>query len=167
MDLEIIILLQKGELLPGPKNGLLSNTQKWISRGDTYADKTRYFTGERHLGREQQGKGNQENCSAVWLAVSSVMVMGLVSRLSLANHYDSGSLLVVHALLSQDCCQQEGFWEVEGHVVSPFDLAWILLVGGSLLVLCSLPGPPVVKQLMQMVSMVPGQGGWFQSVCFP
>ena len=30
-----------------------------------------------------------------------------------------------------------------------------------------LPGPPVVKQFMQIVTMVPGQGGWFQSVCFP
>ena len=167
MDLEIIILLQKGELLPGPKNGLLSNTWKWISRGDTCADKTRYFTGERHVGRKQQGKGNQENSSALWLAVSSVMVMGIVSGLSLANHYDSGSFLLVHALLSREGCQQEGFWEVEGQVVSPFDLAWILLVGVSLLVLCSLPGPPVVKQLIQMITMVPGHGGWFQSVCFP
>ena len=57
--------------------------------------------------------------------------------------------------------------EVVGQVVSPFDLSRALLVGGGLLVLCSLPGPPVVKQLMQMVTMVPGQGGWFQSVCFP
>ena len=40
------------------------------------------------------------------------------------------------------------------------------LVGGGLLVLCSLPGPPVVKQLVQMVTMVTGQGGRFQSVCF-
>ena len=40
------------------------------------------------------------------------------------------------------------------------------LVGGGLSVLCSLPGPPVVKQLMQMVTMVTGQGGRFQSVCF-
>ena len=52
------------------------------------------------------------------------------------------------------------------HVVSPFDLSRTLLVGGGLLVPCSLPGPPVVK-LMQMVTMAPGQGGWFQSVCFP
>ena len=46
-----------------------------------------------------------------------------------------------------------------GHIVSPFDLSRTLLVGGGLLVLCSLPGPPVLKQLMQMVTMVPGQGG--------
>ena len=31
----------------------------------------------------------------------------------------------------------------------------------------SLSGSPVIKQLVQMVTMVPGQGGRFQSVCFP
>ena len=50
-------------------------------------------------------------------------------------------------------------------MVSPFDLSRTLLLGGGLLVPCSLPGPLVVKHLMQMVTMVPGQGGWFQSVC--
>ena len=91
--------------------------------------------------------------------------MGLVSWLSLANHSDSESFLLVQALFSQDRCQQEGFWEVIGHVVSPFDLTQTLLVGGDLLVLCSLSGPPVVKQLKQMVTMV--TGGRSQSVCFP
>ena len=90
--------------------------------------------------------------------------MGLVSGLSLANHFYSESFLV--ALLSQDGCQR-GFWEVVGHVVSPFDLSRTRPFGGGLLVPCSLPGPAVIKQLMQMVNMVPGQGGWFQSVCFP
>ena len=93
--------------------------------------------------------------------------MGLVSGLSLANHSDSESFLVVHALFSQDGCQREGFLEVLRQVVSPFDLSQTLLVGGGLLVPCSLPEPPVLKQLMQMVTMVPGQGGWFQSLCFP
>ena len=72
---------------------------------------------------------------------------------------------MVHALFSQDGCQREGFWKVVGRVASLFDLSQTLLVG--LLVLRALPGPPVVKQLMQMVTMVFGQGGWFQSVCFP
>ena len=58
--------------------------------------------------------------------------MGLVSGLSLANHSDSESFLVVHALFSQDGCQREGFWEVVGQVVSPFDLSRTLLVGGLL-----------------------------------
>jgi len=59
--------------------------------------------------------------------------MGLVFRLSLANHSDQESFLVVHALFSQDGCQREGFWEVVGQVVSPFDLSQTLLVGGGLL----------------------------------
>ena len=93
--------------------------------------------------------------------------MGLVSRWSLANHSNSGSFLVARASLSQDGCWQEGFWEVDGHAVSPFDLSQTLPVGGGLLVPYSLSGSPVIKQLMQMVTMVPGQGGQFQSVCFP
>ena len=101
--------------------------------------------GKRLPGREQKRKGTQVNCSATWLTVSGFMVMGLVSRLSLANHSDSGSFLVGHALLSQDGCQREGFWEVEGHMASPFDLYRALPVGGGLLVPCSLLGPPVVK----------------------
>ena len=99
--------------------------------------------------------------------MSGFMVMGLVSGGSLANHSNSESFVVVHASLSQDGCQREGFWEVVGQVVSPFDLFRTLLVGGGLLVLYSLPGSPVIKQLMQMVTMVPGQGGRLQSVCFP
>ena len=57
------------------------------------------------LGREQEGGGTQEDCSAMWLAVSGIMVMGLVSRLFLASHFDSVSFLVAHELLSQDGCQ--------------------------------------------------------------
>ena len=81
----------------------------------------------------------------MWLTVLAFMVMGLVSGLSLANHSDSENFLVVHTLLSQDGYQQEGFWEVVGYMVSPFDLSRTLLAGGGLLVLCSLPRPPVLK----------------------
>ena len=73
------------------------------------------------------------------------MMVGLVSGLSLASHPDSGFFLVAHTLLSQDGFQREGFWEVVGCVVSPFDLSQTLPVGGGLLVPCSLPGPPVLK----------------------
>ena len=55
-------------------------------RGDTRADKARDFIGKGRPGKEQEGKGTQENCSATWLTVSGFMVMGLVSGLSLANH---------------------------------------------------------------------------------
>ena len=54
---------------------------------------------------------------------SRLMVMGLVSGLSLANHSDSESFQVVHTLFSQCGYQREGFWEVVRHVVSPFDLS--------------------------------------------
>ena len=101
------------------------------------------------------------------LPALAFMVMGLVSGLSLANHSDSESFLVVHTWFSQDGCQRGGFWEVVRHVVSPFELSQPLPVGGGLLVPCSLPGPPVIKRLMQMVTMVPGQAGRFQSACFP
>ena len=39
------------------KNGLLSNTQKWIVRGDTCADKARDFTRKGCVGGEQQVRG--------------------------------------------------------------------------------------------------------------
>ena len=62
-------------------------------------------------------------------AVSGFMGMGLVSWLSLTNHPDSGSFLVSYALLNQDGCQREGFWEVEGQVASPLDISPTLPVG--------------------------------------
>ena len=53
---------------------------------------------------------------------------------------------------------------VDWRLLSPFDLSQTLLVGGSLLVLRSLPGPPVVRELMQVATILPGQGWWFWSV---
>ena len=58
--------------------------------------------------------------------------MGLVSGLSLANHSDSESFLMVRALLSRDGCQWEVFWEVI--VAYPFDLSRTFPVGGASLV---------------------------------
>ena len=58
---------------------------------------------------EQQDKGTQENCCATWLTVLGFMMMGFISRLSLANHSDSGFFLVVHTLLGQDRFQKGGF----------------------------------------------------------
>ena len=52
-------------------------------------------------------------------------------------------------------------------MVSLFDLSRALPVGDGLLVSYSLSGSPIIKQLMEIVTMVPGQGGQFQSVCFP
>ena len=84
-------------------------------------NKTVYW--KRAPGIQQQSKQTQETCSAMWLAVSGFMVMELVSRLSLSSHSYSESFLVALPLLCQDGCQGKGFWEVERHVVSPFDLS--------------------------------------------
>ena len=53
--------------------------------------------------RVREPKRTDLPCS-LWLAVSGFMVMGLVSGWSLANHSNSESFLVAHALLSQDGC---------------------------------------------------------------
>ena len=89
----------------------------------------------------------------LWLPVLGFMVMEVVSTLPLANHSDSLS--------------QEGFWEVVGHVVSPFDLVWSLPVGGGLLVPCFLLGPPVVKHLMQVVTRCLARVGGFRQHASP
>ena len=85
-----------------PRVGSCLTLRKALSK-EIHADKARDFIGKQHPGEEQQGKGTQ-NCSASWLAVSGFMVIGLVSGLSLANHSDSESFLVMQALLSQDGC---------------------------------------------------------------
>ena len=48
--------------------------------------------------------------------------------------------------------------------VSSLDLCRILRVGGDLFVLCSLPGPPVVQKLMQVVALLPDRGSEFRSL---
>ena len=61
----------------------------------------------------------------MWLTASGFIVVGLVSRLSLASHSDSRSFLVVLVLLSGDGIHRGGFWEV-GRIHgldSPFDLS--------------------------------------------
>ena len=62
------------------------------------------------LGRGTQVESNrirESRRTALPLAHGLRYGMELVSRLSLANHSDSGSLLAAHSLLSQDGCQQD------------------------------------------------------------
>ena len=106
--------------------------------GDTHADKARDSKGRGAQEESGRIRGTQENCSATWLTVSGITVMGLVPQFSLAHCSDSRSFLVVHALLSQDGCQQGGFWEVAGHMAPPFDLSGTLTAGTGLLGPCSL-----------------------------
>ena len=71
--LSLALLCWKVDPFQGPK---MDNTWKWIVQGDTHADKAKDFIGKGWLGREQQGKETQENCSAMWLKLSTFTGMG-------------------------------------------------------------------------------------------
>ena len=60
---------------------------------ETRADKARDFIGKGCLGREQEGKGTQENCSVTCLTILDFTVMGSVFGLPLASRSDSESFL--------------------------------------------------------------------------
>ena len=53
---------------------------------------------------------------------------------------------------------------MDWHLLFAFDHSWVLLIDSGLLVSCSLPRPPILKQLRQMVTMVLGQGWLFLAV---
>ena len=95
------VCCRKGDPFQGPKVGSCLTLKDEMSK-ETQVLTKQETVGKRHLGGDQQGKGTQENCSAMWLAVSGFMVMGLVSGLSLANRSDPRSFLVMHASLRQD-----------------------------------------------------------------
>ena len=109
------------------------------------ADTARDYREEAPRGREQEGKGTQE---ATWLSLR-FYGDGISFLLSLTNHSDSESFLVVHMSLSQDDASEEDSGGLVGHLdwspLSPFDFSLILPVGGSLLVPRSLPGHFVVR----------------------
>ena len=84
--------MQEGEPLQDPRVGSCLTPGSCLGRHVPTKQETL-------LGRGAQVESRRvrEPSSATWLAVSGFMVMQLVSRLSLPNHSDSGSLLVVHA----------------------------------------------------------------------
>ena len=110
----IVIQYVAGRGTPlGYESGLLSNTQKWIVWGETRDDKAGGFIGKWGPGRESR-RVREPRRTALPRGLKSQVLrqLGLASRLSLANHSDSGSFLVVQALFSQNGFQWAGFWEV-------------------------------------------------------
>ena len=96
------------------------------------------------LSGEQKGKGTWENCPTTWLSILGFIVMRLVSGFFLASHSDSG--------YSGGTCIAQSKWRALRRSLGSgrtrgvsFDLSQVLTVGGRLLLLCSLPGPPVIK----------------------
>ena len=145
----MVLFWEVGSLL-GPPSGLLSNTRKWIVWGDTPTDKERDFTGEgasrvREPRRSALPRDSQSRVCGDGISFHLWPVVLTQSSFWWCTHSseeDSGRLV--------------------RHVVFPFDFPEFSPCFG-LLFLCSSPGPPVIKQLMQMVMMVPG--GFSQ--CFP
>ena len=156
---------RKGDPFQGLKLGSCLTLRNELSE-ETHADKARDFIGKGHPGGEQEGKGTQENCSAAGLAVLGFMVMGLVSGwLWPIILIQSLPWWRTHHSAKMDASERDSRkWTDRQGLL---DLSRTLLAGGGLLVPYSLSGFPVIKQLMQMVTIVPGQGGRFQSVCFP
>ena len=106
-----------------------------------------------------EGKRPQEDCSVAWFALSDFMVTGLPYP---------GCLWPI--ILTQDpswwrSAKMDFSEEDSGRLVGHMD--WHLLLTFpeffqlGLLVLCSSLGSSVIKLLMQMVTMGPGQGGRF------
>ena len=112
------VCCRKRDCFQGPKLGSYLTLRNELSKETHVLTKQEILLGK---GTRVESSRVSEPKRTALLAVSGFMVMGLISWLSLANHSDSESLLVVHALFSQDGCQ-EGFWEVVAYVVSLFDL---------------------------------------------
>ena len=135
--------MQEWGSFPGPETGLTLRNE---------------LSEETHVLTKQEillGKGTRVESSRVREPRRTALPHGLQSRVLWGwdwflsclwpNCSDSGSFLLVHTLLSQDGCQRGGFWEMVGHVTSPFDLSRTFPIGGGLLVPCSLAGPPVLN----------------------
>ena len=129
------------------------------------------FIGKGCPAGEQQGKGNQENCSATWLTVSGLIVMRLVSGLSLASHLAWPIFGLTQGpswwhLSAKIDSSKKDFGRLVRHtdwyLLPPFGPSRILLVSFRQQS-CSLPGPLVARQLMQVVIIVPAQGEQVQS----
>ena len=133
--------------------------------------KARDFIGKGRLGREQQGKGTRENCSATWLSVSVFMVKVLVSGLSLASHLAclifglTWGLSWCHANLSakmDSSTRNLGAWQ-DGIGAGVSSLLWAppkffqLAIAYPFLMGTSC-------EILSVVITLTGQGGWFPMV---
>ena len=86
-----MVCCRKGDAFQGPKldscltlgNELSKETHVLTKQEILLWEKqNEILLGKGHPGGEQEGKGTQENCSAIWLTVLGFMVMRLVSGLS-------------------------------------------------------------------------------------
>ena len=105
-------LFQEGRPLPGPECRFLSNTQKWIVRGDTCANKARDFIEKGYPVESSSVRKSRRTALPCGSLPQVLWWWNSFPGLSLANVFDSGSFLVVHAMLKPDGFQREWFWVV-------------------------------------------------------
>ena len=141
---QVAVLLQEGGPLPEPESELLSNSWKWIVQRDTCAEKAKDCWEGAHRWRAVvQGNPGELLCHVALSlgfygdGIDFWIIFGLsfwLKVLSVGTHIAQPRWVLARRILG-----------VVGYVVSPFDLFWILLGGGDLLVPCFLPRPPVRK----------------------
>ena len=85
-------LLQEGGPLPGPETVLLSNTRKWIVRGDTRADKARDFI----------GKGQQHTLGQAVFSLSSLLYLSQLFQYTSSTY--NGSIMLLALKLNHCMC---------------------------------------------------------------
>ena len=91
----VSICSRKGDPFQGPKLGSCLTLEIELSEETHVLTKQEILLGRCAQAESSRVREPKANCSATWLTVSGFMVMGLVSRLSLANHSDSESFMVV------------------------------------------------------------------------
>ena len=114
--------MQERGPIPGPETGLLPNTHNELSEETHVLTKQEILLGKGAWVESRSLRGPRRTFCHM---AGSLRFYGdgISFRLPLANHSDSESFLVVCTLFNQYGCLREGFWEVVGHVVSPFDLS--------------------------------------------
>lgn len=157
--------MQEGRPLPDPSMGsCLTPGNEWSK--ETHELTKQDFIGKGHRGGEQQGEGTQESCSTAWLTVSGLMGMGLVSVLSLADHFAWSVVSLVlgpswwhtHLLAKIDSSARDAGRLLISSLLSNPPNSWLVFRAGP----CSLSGLPVGRQLMRVAIVVLGQGGRFR-----
>ena len=119
----------EGGLLPGSRSGLLSNTWEWIVQGDTCTDRAKDIIGKGNLGGREQGERTQEDCSAMWLAVSGFIIIRLVFQL--VSGQSSYLCLWLHLSVKMVTSARVSGRLAGGCLLTPYALSWILPAGSS------------------------------------
>ena len=142
-DSVLYFCCRKGDPFLGPRLSSCLTLRNGLSNKKHSADKARDFIVKGHPSGEQEGKWTQETCLPCGL--QSLVLGDIMSRFSLINHSGSRSFLwYTHCLAKMDS-SKEDCGRLVGLLASLVDLSRTPVVGGGLLVPCSLLGPPDVK----------------------